>query len=459
MSTRFALVACIALAMPSAALANGRPPNTATINFKPGDDNFAAAGTTFGLVVTRDGGASWQWICEDAIGYGGMYDPDYVYAPDGTIFATTFGGLKANRDGCTFGDIALGLKFISRETMGPDGALYVTSVDATDAKIYKSVDNGQTFDAGTLPPGAQLNDWWQSIEVAPTSASRLYVSGYRLVPNAPKQHLLYRSDNGGASYVALPTADFTLQPNSTIEILQVSRTNPDVVYARVTLEDNSVGDGIYKSTDRGASWTRIFGKPDRISFLERANGHLVAATQQVDAAAGLGAFVSVNGGTSWQPLPNPPHIGCLAENAAGEVWACTQNYGVPGIPADGFGIMKAAGDLATWAGVVKYQDIQSPVTCADGTVQHDTCDVKLFCGLCMQLGCDPGRNCATEAVDGAPDAPDVKPPGKSGSCATAEGGSSFAASALLGILLARKRRRCSVNSTVSRIARSTSRSS
>lgn len=84
------------------ALANGRPPQTSTISFRKGMENQIAAGTAFGLVRSNDNGATWHWVCEDAIGYGGMYDPDYIYASTGTLFATTFDGLVVNRDGCTF---------------------------------------------------------------------------------------------------------------------------------------------------------------------------------------------------------------------------------------------------------------------------------------------------------------------------------------------------------------------
>ena len=42
------------------------------------------------------------------------------------------------------------------------------------------------------------------------------------------------------------------------------------------------------------------------------------------------------------------------------MWACTHNYDSPGIPGDGYGIMKST-DLATWTGVLRYQDINGVV--------------------------------------------------------------------------------------------------
>lgn len=462
MSYRWVALACsAALFGASFAEANGRAPGTSSINFQRGDDSVIAAGLTFGLVISRDGGATWHWVCEDAIGYGGTYDPDYAFAADGTLFGTTFDGLVANRDGCVYATTSLGNAFLSAITIGPTGALHAAAADDADGKIYKSTDGGLTFPVSTMP--GQLKDWWSSIEVAPSDPNRVYLSGFRLVAGQPKVHLLFKSTNGGASFTAFgPTTidDFAVMPNSSIEIVGISPTNPDVVFARVALEDNSITDAIYRSTDGGTSWTKLVSKRGQISFLVRSTGQLVMATQQVNPASELGAFVSSNNGDTWTALPDPPHISCLEENAAGEVWACTQNYGMPGVPSDGFGIMKSSGALATWTGVLHFQDIVGPLACAAGTVQKDTCDDKLWCGLCQQIGCDPKRDCPTGmVVDAPPDAgTTVVTPPKDSCCGSSHAESSLALGALVGILLGRGRRKCSRDSTASRTARSTSRS-
>src|SRR5207237_7253095 len=140
-------------------------------------------------------------------------------------------------------------------------------------------------------------------------------------------------------------------------------------------------------------------------------------------------------------LVNPPHINCLYENAAQEVWACTQNYGMPGVNSDGYGIMKTT-DLATWTGVLKFQDIAGPIQCAPGTVQADQCVApykppdapimpSVWCCLVQQLGITstavdctvPAYQCNMTLVDGAIDAGDtthVTPP--KGCCDTGAGG-------------------------------------
>jgi photosystem II stability/assembly factor-like uncharacterized protein len=441
------------LALASDAFANGRPPQTSTITFRPGMEQHILAGMSFGLLRTDDGGTTWKWMCEDALPYGGMYDPDYAWMNSGTYFATTFDGLKVNRDGCVFQPTVLAppdpdLKFFSTIARGPDNALYVAAADPKDGKIYKSTDDGMSFPTTSMP--GMLNDWWQSLEVSPSDAQRLYLSGYRFVQisggGTMKQFLLFTSANGGTSWSPLPITDFTLMSNSTLEIVGIHPTNPQIVYARVTLEDNAIADAIYKSTNGGTTWTRILGKPTvsgSIAFLVRFNGDIVAGTEN------QGSFKSVDAGMNWTPLTGAPHINCLVENTAHEVWACTQNYGNPQVPMDGFGIMKST-DLTSWTGVLKYQNIDAPVACPMTSLQYTKCDNPApttgplgWCGLCSQLGCDPKRDCNATG-DGALDG--VPKPNKGSGCCDTNGGASSGAGVLalgtaIGIVLLRRRRR------------------
>jgi photosystem II stability/assembly factor-like uncharacterized protein len=407
MASRFALLICALLAplvMSGDASANGRSPGTSTINFRRGMEQEIVAGMSFGLLISRDNGATWYWMCEEAIGYGGTYDPDYAFTSTGALFATTFNGMQVTRDGCTFRP-PLGTKFVSTIAQGPDGRLYHGAADTVapgnpgDANIYRSDDDGATWLPSPMPPGV-VNDWWQSLEVAPSNPDRVYLTGYRFVSGPSgntKVFLLFRSDDAGQTWQALPTSQIAAMPNSVIEIAGISHTDPDLVFARVKLADNAVSDAIYRSTDAGATWTHVLGKGTSISFVVRRSGALLAATQA------LGAARSTDNGATWIDLVAPPHINCLAENSAGEVWACTQNYGGMQAPSDGYGIMKSA-DLATWTPVMKYQDMKAPVACADGTKQKDRCDTELWCGLCMQLGCESGRpECGVAGVDPTPD--------------------------------------------------------
>jgi hypothetical protein len=286
------------------------------------------------------------------------------------------------------------------------GALYYGAADGPtaqnpgDSKIYRSDDGGMTFPVSAMP--GVLNDWWQSLEVAPSDPNRVYLSGYRFVPNGGggniRVFLLFRSDNAGVSWQPLPVNQFATMQNSMVEIAGISSTNPNLVFVRVKLEDNAISDAIYRSLDGGQTWTRVLGKASALSFVVRRSGELVAATQA------LGAVRSIDNGATWIDLVNPPHVNCLAENSAGEIWACTQNFGGMQAPSDGYGIMKTT-NLTAWTPVLKFQDIQQPVACADGTIQRDRCDKELWCGLCAQLGCYGGPQCPSAGDTSGADSP------------------------------------------------------
>lgn len=423
------------------AAANGRPPATSTVHFRRGHEADIVAGMTFGVLLSHDGGATWQWMCEKAVGYGGMYDPIYAYSASGALFATTFDGLKVNRDGCTFAAAPTGMTFISQDALGPDGHLHIAAAAMADAKIYTSADDGTTFPIAASP--GQNGDWWDSLVVAPSDPLRVYASGYRFVSMMPKVFLLFKSTDGGAVFTAMSTTGFATSMNSAIDIVGVDPADPQLVYARSSIENGVVGDGIYKSTNGGASWTKILAKSDSISFVARKDGSLVAATQS------QGTVVSVDKGANWTPVAGAPHINCLAENSAGELWACTQNYGVAGIPADGFGIMKTT-DLTTWTGVLRFQDIQQPVTCAAGTAQQDQCvapfmgQTSVWCVVKQQLGItSTAIQCPAFGGDTSTgnDNTLVKP-AKPGCCETgSSGGAATLFAGLVGAIVLRPRRR------------------
>ncbi len=388
----------IVAALCGVAGANGRAPATSTIHFQRAHEDNIVAGLTFGLVVSHDGGATWHWMCEMAVGYGGLYDPPYAYSQTGAIFAPTFDGFKVNRSGCRFDATSSGTTFVSADTIGPDHAVYYAASDPSDVKIYKSTDDGMTFPTAASP--GQLNDWWSSIVVAPSDPTRIYLTGYRLTSGQPRSFLLFRSDDGGATFpVAMSKAELTTSENSEIKIVGVDKTNPDIVFAKITFEAGDTGESIYRSTNGGTSWTKILTKSDPcpmfssdpcgLSFLLRGDGTCVAAT--VDAGTVKSTDCETAAAPTWTDLPGAPHINCLVENEAGEVWACTHNYDSPTLHSDGFGIMKSV-TLATWTGVLKFQDIADPLECERGTAQRDQCVESVdqmpsvWCCLVQQLG-------------------------------------------------------------------------
>jgi hypothetical protein len=448
MVRRLALVSLVVAGTASVAWANGRPAATSTITFRRGMEQHIVAGMTFGMVTSHDDGATWHWMCEKALKYGGNWDPDYGYTASGALFATTFDGSLVNRDGCSFDASALGNKFISSLTLGPGGEVFMAAShvatpamnDPGDAKIYKSTDDGMTFPASANP--GQVGDWWTSVEVAPSDPQRVYLTGFRLV-SAVRTHLVFRSTDGGASFQPMNLTGITLTKDSDISIVGIGKTDPNKVYVRVTYQTvGAVSDGIYRTTNGGDSWELIKTENDTLTFLVRHNGDLLVAGTNV----GLFSSTAASNGSAWTPITGAPTINCLAENSANEVWACTQNLGV-----EAAGIMKTT-DLAAWTKVLEYKDISGPVDCPAGTLQQDKCVAEELPGVCSTEWCclkqmlgivaDPTSCAVVPAGDGAP--PDgtstIKPPDTT-CCSGTPGPGGLLVGLGVGLLLLRPRRR------------------
>lgn len=381
----------------SPALANGRPPATVDVRPRSGGTQLVA-GTTFGLTVSTNEGGSWQWVCEDAVGYGGTFDPDYEWSPtSGKLFATSFAGLRTSADSCAFElDTGLQGRYIAAIAFGSDGALYAAANDMT-SQIYRSTDDGKTFPrASAADPAFKAYDSWLSIEVAPSDPTRVYLAGIRVAAGKPTEFLLYRSIDAATNFRILPLPVFTPTMTSNIELAGVSYTNADILYVRVTNVAGG-GDAIFRSADGGTTWsaTPVLAKADSLrAFVVRRNGKVYAGTPT------LGSFESTDG-IAFTAVAGAPHLNCVSERADGVLFGCTQNYGTPN---DGAGVMKST-DGVTWSSSMKYQDIAAPQSCAAGTTQKDSCEVEVWCGIREQLSITSTViNCPLIVPDGQYDA-------------------------------------------------------
>jgi hypothetical protein len=368
----------------SSALAHGRDPYVVHLVFRPGAPNDVLAGTTIGLLTSHDGGATWWWTCEEAVHYRDPFDPDYAYTQGGKIFAEAFDRLGVDAGTCSFEPTSLGDLFVSSIT-STTGVVYAAAADQRDSSIYKSIDDGVTFTKVASPgmPG----DWWLSLEISPSDPDRVYLAGYRIRPvmtgdamTYVKDLFLFVSTNGGTTFVPIDTSAFPTNYDSLLEIAGVGQ-NPDEVFVRVKYSQGKLrtpygGDLLYRSSNGGQTWQRIYESRDPFgfAFLARTNGELVVATRI------SGAVHSLDHGATWQPLPDAPHISTLVEAPDGSVWAGTQNYlgaaMIPElvVPKDGYAIMKST-DLVTWTPVLQLQNLAGPA-CATGTDVFEKCAVN-----------------------------------------------------------------------------------
>lgn len=450
MSRRVAISLTLACALawsspPRAAVANGRFPASTTITTRPGAPGDLFLGVTFGLLISRDSGASFHWLCENAVGYAGVFDPKYRVASDGTIYATNFDGLRVSRDGgCSFEFAAMAA------APGSPGAIFDKWVDAIDVAqggevwigtadggkpndVYRSTDMAHTFS----PMGLASSQVWYKSLVASRDGARLYASGYQvttadpnctdpdpqLCPPLPPRVRLYRTDNPTAAKVAWTELAVDNIPFATTPLFlfdAVHPSNSQIIYGR-SIGANSGGDVLLRSTNAGVTWSPVLSLAEPMRAVAiRASGEVWVGTLS------QGIFVAADGET-FTPLADSPSAACLGVAGDGKMLACGANW------EPNFFALATSENGDSWQTLARFSQIKGPLMCPTGTLAHDTCAQTLWPAIAEQFGIEP-------APDALPDAPTPTPPSKP-CCSGAGATSSLFAAVIVAISMARRRRR------------------
>jgi photosystem II stability/assembly factor-like uncharacterized protein len=191
-------------------------------------------------------------------------DPNTIYA------ATAGGGVMKSTDG--------GVSFVSSwpselpQAIGalssaPDGALYAGTGEAGPGGgaltfggtgIYKSTDDGATWTNIGLENSVRIG----RIVLDPTNPQRIFVAALGNLFTPTEDRGLYRSEDGGKTWTKVLAGD-----NGTTGVADVAIDPKDPKRMLATTWDaqrtpaqrryTGPGSGVYRSTDSGATWTRI----------------------------------------------------------------------------------------------------------------------------------------------------------------------------------------------------------
>jgi hypothetical protein len=384
------------------AAANARPPQANGVFFRATHPHSIYVRTTFGLLVSKDDGCSFRWVCERAIGYGGDFDPKYAVAADGTVFATTFDGLRVSRDGgCTWttataeqpaGPGKIADLWIDALEISPTGEVWVATAESAGANdVYSSTDNGVTFRSRGL---GSPTIWWKSVKVSRTDAKRVYLTGYQVAgrrpdgkPASPVAHLM-RSSDGGTTWTELELFGARREP------LQFGAT-PIVLVAAIdprhsdrllltSLGANGKGDRLYRSTDAGYTFAEVLATRDAIKDV------LFLADGTVYVASLTGSFRSGDGGATFAPLEGSPQLQCIGQRAGGQLVGCGANW------APDFKAVATSHDRSTWTKLFRFVDLAGPLACAPGTTTFDRC-AQAWPALQRQFGATGPGTCPVVA--------------------------------------------------------------
>jgi len=355
--TAAALVATIVATMVALhgenALANGRFPASSMLVARPGDPSRLAMRATYGLLLSSDGGSSWDWVCERAVGYGGNEDPSVVISGSGALVVGTFTGTSRSTDGgCHWTHDPTwpaGVVDLASRPSAPDRLYAATSAyaKAGDAgplfgsQLFVSDDSGAhwtlraTFDATLLI---------DSIEVAPSDHARVYASAIRPHGRDTTATLLV-SDDDGAHWKehAVP---FTPEDRG-VYIAAVDPKNAGRVYLRTSSVDAS---HVLVSDDGGRSVREIVRGGPMQGFALLDDGATIYTGGPKD-----GLLRAVSSDDQFEKRSSTP-VQCLTSIGTA-LWACapTRAGYVLGVSLD---------QGATFAAKLTLAGMRGPLQCA-----------------------------------------------------------------------------------------------
>jgi photosystem II stability/assembly factor-like uncharacterized protein len=296
---------------------------TGTLIFDPTNPQVGYAGDhTYGVQKTTDGGLTWQIKDE---GLAGMTcgSLDISHSDPLRVFAT-FGfwpGVYRSLDGAgTWGFVQVPGSYpivagVCTDPTDPD-RVYAISDD-----VYRSMDEGASWtDLGfvtSAPP--PVRGFWC---IAPDPFQSGHLLAALNTGSTTTAGYLYASSDYGASWqpVSMP------QRLSLITDIAFDPQTPGLVYITTgAFGTGTNGTGVYRSTDGGASWTRIddLKQPDMnsaytISVATHPQHMLFVSTQQGD-------FRSTDGGATWRKTQGGPGHYLFADSDSTRLYAGDPN--------------------------------------------------------------------------------------------------------------------------------------
>jgi photosystem II stability/assembly factor-like uncharacterized protein len=236
----------------------------------------------------------------------------FVAAASGGVWktannATTFTPVFEDQDSFSIGCVTIDPKNSLVVWVGSGENNSQRSVSMGDG-VYKSVDGGKSWKNAGLAKSEHIG----KIVVDPRDSNVVYVAAQGPLWAPGGDRGLYKTTDGGKTWKAI----LTISENTGVTDFVQDPSNPDTMYAAsyqrrrhvFTLIDGGPESNIYKSTDAGATWTKLDknGLPKeqmgRIGLaLARNNPHIVYATIESTRKAG-GFFRSKDAGANFEKM-------------------------------------------------------------------------------------------------------------------------------------------------------------
>jgi photosystem II stability/assembly factor-like uncharacterized protein len=390
------VVSCGALAaglVAGPARANGRFPAAFQLVASTAHPDRMALVATYGLLVTSNGGTSWDWICEAAAGMKDGLDPSIALSPSGTLFVANSTGLSlASNDWCGWSAPAAfaGADVVDVTARASDGAVYVLRATSPfdpnpSAQAFRSTDDGRTW----ASYGPSFAGTASAIEITESDPRTVYVAGI----DASGNGMLRVTNDDGANW-AVRSIPLDRSLRETMPFIGAA------VGARVYVRTSGpIENRLLVTDDGGQTFRAVYTSSSMLGFALSPD----RATAYLGTSEGV---VAVDGQTLTFETRSPTATTCLTAIGSA-LYACAREVE--------FLVARSDDGGRTFTPVLHTGDVRGTLQCpADSAV-----------GPCLSNW--PGPSDAGAAVDAqAPDAaaPDAAsgaasgaPPKPRGSCA------------------------------------------
>jgi photosystem II stability/assembly factor-like uncharacterized protein len=241
-------------------------------------------------------------------------DPQVVYigSAGGGVWKSIDGGVNFSS---IFDKYCQSIGAVTIDPSDPDNTVWVgtgevwtrNSVSMGDG-IYKTSDGGKNW----AKMGLEKSDRISSIQVDPKNSNIVYVGVLGALWGDSQERGVYKTTDGGKTWSKI----FYVNEKTGCSELIMDPSNPQILYAsfwefrRTAYSFNSGGlsSALYKSTDGGATWNKIHtgfpaGKLGRIAVtIAPSNPKIVYAVIESEKAEQKGLYRSDDGGQNWKFL-------------------------------------------------------------------------------------------------------------------------------------------------------------
>ena len=286
------------------------------VTISPSNPNVVYAGTKATFYRSDDGGETWQSFYKReelffgppgiiaGIPIGAVVDPDDPM----TIFVNNYnGGVFKSTDGArTWINSSMGYTGADLHDIAIDPNNPATVYTIGRSGPFRSFRSGKEWTGIAFPPAR--NDEWYAVAVNPKKPQEVIVSDER-------QGNIYKSTDGGNDWKKVlhhPGAYMGIDINARqgFKTIVYSPSNPDIVYAGMRKQRNTVNSGratasfgVYQSTDAGNNWREINSGLENST--KNINCIAVHPWNPEIAYAGTlqdGVYKTTDGGMHWVPL-------------------------------------------------------------------------------------------------------------------------------------------------------------